>query len=43
MVGWFQDGWLRNIWKWKKSVCAWEYGIIVRVGWMARMGKNIGR
>ena len=30
MDGWFQDGWLRVIWKWNKSVCAWEYWI--RVG-----------
>ena len=25
MVGRFQDGWLCVIWKWNKSVCAWEY------------------
>ena len=22
----FQDGWLHVIWKWNKSICAWEYG-----------------
>ena len=34
MVGRFQDGWLRVIWKGNKSGCAWEYGI--RVGWMGK-------
>ena len=29
MGGRFQDGWLRVIWKWNKSICAWECGI----GW----------
>ena len=29
MVGRFHDGWLRVIWKWNKSVCAWEMGL----GW----------
>ena len=27
MVGWFQAGWLCVIWKWNKSVCAWECGV----------------
>ena len=27
MDGRFQDGWLRVIWKWNKSICTWEYWI----------------
>ena len=34
MVARFQDGWLHVIWKWNKSICAWEYGI--RVGWIGK-------
>ena len=34
MVARFQDGWLHVIWKWNKSICAWEYGI--RVGWVGK-------
>ena len=43
MDGRFQDGWLHVIWKWNKSICAWEYGI--RVGWMgykSMMGEGGG-
>ena len=29
MVARFQDGWLHVIWKWNKSICAWENGL----GW----------
>ena len=32
MDGWFQGGWLCVIWKWNKSVYAWEYWI--RVWWI---------
>ena len=32
--GWFQDGWLHVIWKWNKSICAWECGIMM--GWMGK-------
>ena len=32
--GWFQDGWLHVIWKWNKSMCAWECGI--RMGWVGK-------
>ena len=35
MVARFQDGWLHVIWKWNKSICAWEYGI--RVGWVGKV------
>ena len=38
----FQDGWLHVIWKWNKSVSAWEYGIMVGVDgktYMSVMGK----
>ena len=38
MVARFQDGWLHVIWKWNKSICAWEYGI--RVGWVGWVGKS---
>ena len=34
MVDRFHDAWLQVIWKWNKSVYAWEYGI--RVGWMGK-------
>ena len=40
MDGLFQDGWLHVIWKWNKSICAWEYGI--RVGWMRKVLVNEG-
>ena len=33
MDGRFQDGWLNVIWKWNKSICAWEYGIRLGYRW----------
>ncbi|KAK2173075.1 hypothetical protein NP493_898g00016 [Ridgeia piscesae] len=29
MDGRFQDGWFHVIWKWNKSICAWNVGL----GW----------
>ena len=40
MDGQFQDGWLHVIWKWNKSICAWEYGIMV--GWIGKVQVNDG-
>ena len=34
MDGRFQDGWLNVIWKWNKSICAWEYGIRLGYRWV---------